>query len=245
VTGDEAPDRDELRALAVSLAEEAGALLLRAGPTGVGSKSTPTDLVTDADRAAEELVVGRLAELRPDDSVVAEEGSLCTGRSGVTWVVDPLDGTVNFVYGIPHWCVSIGVEGAVRLGVIHDPSRGETFTDADTLTPSTRTDLERAMIGTGFSYSSQVRARQAEVLRHVLPRVRDIRRGGSMALDLAWTACGRLDGFYEEDSHHWDVSAGIAIIEAAGGRVRTYGSLVVAAGTPELFGALEAMVVPG
>lgn len=244
-TGGVPPDRDELRALAVSLATEAGALLLAAGPTGVGSKSSPTDLVTDADRAAEELIVGRLAELRPDDSIVAEEGSLREGRSGVRWVIDPLDGTVNFVYGMPHWCVSIGVEGAVRLGVIHDPSRGETFTDADALTPSRRTDVERAMIGTGFSYSSEIRARQAEVLRHVLPRVRDIRRAGSMALDLAWVACGRLDGFYEEDSHHWDVSAGIAIVEAAGGRVGTYGSLVVAAGTPELFGALEAMVVPG
>jgi myo-inositol-1(or 4)-monophosphatase len=239
------PDRDELRSLAVSLAREAGALLLQARPTGVGSKSTPTDLVTDADRAAEELIVGRLSELRPDDSVVAEEGSLRTGRSGLRWVIDPLDGTVNFVYGMPHWCVSIGVEGPVRLGVIHDPSRDETFTDADPLTPSSRTDLEQAMIGTGFSYSSQVRARQAEVLRHVLPQVRDIRRGGSMALDLAWVACGRLDGFYEEDSHPWDVSAGIAIIQAAGGRVETYGSLVVAAGTPELFGALGAMVVPG
>jgi myo-inositol-1(or 4)-monophosphatase len=145
---------------------------------------------------------------------------------------------------MPHWSVSIGVEGAVRLGVIHDPSRGETFTDADPLTPSSRTDLARAMIGTGFSYSSQIRARQADVLRRVLPRVRDIRRAGSMALDLAWIACGRLDGFYEEDAHLWDVSAGIAIIEAAGGCVRTYGSLVVAAGTPALLEALEAMVVP-
>ena len=245
MSGEAAPDRDELRALAVSLAKEAGALLVEARPTGIGSKSTPTDLVTDADRAAEELIVGRLAELRPDDGIVAEEGSLRTGTSGVRWVIDPLDGTVNFVYGMPHWCVSIGVEGAVRLGVIHDPSRGETFTDADALTPSSRTDVARAMIGTGFSYSSEVRARQAEVLRHVLPRVRDIRRAGSMALDLAWIACGRLDGFYEEDSHHWDVSAGIAIIEAAGGYVRTYGSLVIAAGTQQLFDALEAMVAPG
>jgi myo-inositol-1(or 4)-monophosphatase len=243
-TGDAPASPDELRALAVSVAREAGALLLEARPTGVGSKSSPTDLVTDADRAAEELIVGHLMQARPDDSIIAEEGSLHEGRSGIRWVIDPLDGTVNFVYGMPHWSVSIGVEGAVRLGVIHDPSRGETFTDADPLTPSSRTDLARAMIGTGFSYSSQIRARQADVLRRVLPRVRDIRRAGSMALDLAWIACGRLDGFYEEDAHLWDVSAGIAIIEAAGGCVRTYGSLVVAAGTPALLEALEAMVVP-
>lgn len=235
---------DELRSLAVSLAQEAGALLLDASATGIGSKSSPTDLVTDADRAAERLIVERLRQARPDDAVIAEEGSLHEGASGVRWVIDPLDGTVNFVFGIPHWCVSIGVEGGVRIGVIHDPSRGETFTDADDLTPSSRTELTQAMVGTGFSYAAEVRARQAEVLRRVLPRVRDIRRGGSMALDLAWVACGRLDAFYEEDSHPWDVSAGIAIVEAAGGCVRMHGSLVVAAGTPRLLDDLEQMVVP-
>jgi myo-inositol-1(or 4)-monophosphatase len=234
---------DELRTLAVSLAAEAGALLADARATGIGSKSSPTDLVTDADRAAEELIVGRLLEVRPDDGVIAEEGSLHEGGSGVRWVIDPLDGTVNFVFGIPHWCVSIGAEGAVRLGVIHDPSRGETFTDADHLRPSSCTDLARAMVGTGFSYSAEVRARQAEILLDVLPHVRDIRRGGSMALDLAWVACGRLDAFYEEDSHPWDVSAGIAIIEAAGGCIRMHGSMVVAAGNPALLEDLERIVV--
>jgi myo-inositol-1(or 4)-monophosphatase len=233
----------ELRELAVSLAQEAGALLLASVPTGVGSKSTPTDLVTDADRAAEQLIVGRLRRERPDDSVIAEEGSLHVGSSGIRWVIDPLDGTVNFVFGIPHWCVSIGVEGAVRLGVIHDPSRGETFTDASALVPSSRTGLDEAMVGTGFSYSAEVRSHQAEVLRRVLPRVRDIRRGGSMALDLAWIACGRLDAFYEDNSHPWDVSAGIAIVEGAGAHVRMHGSLVVAAGTQALLAALEEMVL--
>ncbi|MGH2721960.1 MAG: inositol monophosphatase family protein, partial [Actinomycetota bacterium] len=162
--------------------------------------------------------------------------------SGVRWVIDPLDGTVNYVFGIPHWCVSIGIEGAVRLGVIHDPSRGETFTDEPGLVPGARTTLDQAMVGTGFSYSAAVRARQAEVLLRVLPRVRDIRRGGSMALDLAWVACGRLDAFYEEDSHPWDVSAGIAVVEGAGARVRMHGSLVVAAGSEALLAALEALV---
>lgn len=233
---------EDLRALAVSLAHEAGAQLLGSQPTGVGSKSTPTDLVTDADRAAEKLIVEGILAARPDDSILAEEGSLHEGSSGVRWVIDPLDGTVNYVFGIPHWCVSIGVEGAVRLGVIHDPSRGETFTDEPGLVPGARTALDQAMVGTGFSYSAAVRARQAEVLLRVLPRVRDIRRGGSMALDLAWVACGRLDAFYEDDSHPWDVSAGIAVVEGAGAHVRMHGSLVVAAGTEPLLAALEVLV---
>jgi myo-inositol-1(or 4)-monophosphatase len=235
---------DDLRPVAVDLAHLAGKLLLATAPTGLSSKSTPTDLVSDADRAAEQLIVERLRTLRPDDSILAEEGSLHEGPSGIRWVVDPLDGTVNFVFGIPHWCISIGVEGSVRLGVIHDPLRNETFTDADRLAPSAHEHLDGAMLGTGFSYSATVRARQAEVLRRILPRVRDIRRGGSMALDLAWVACGRLDGFYEDDSHQWDVSAGLAIVEAMGGATRMHGALVVAAGTRSLLEDLEAAVLP-
>ncbi|MGH2767475.1 MAG: inositol monophosphatase family protein, partial [Actinomycetota bacterium] len=203
---------EALRDLAVELARGAGELLLRLPPSGQVSKSSPTDLVTDADRAAERYIVERLRRERPEDSIVAEEGSLHEGTSGVRWVVDPLDGTVNFVYGIPHWCVSVGIEGRARAGVIHDPCRGETFTDADRLRPSQKTSLSTAMVGTGFSYSSGTRARQAEVLERVLPRVRDIRRMGSMALDLAWVACGRLDAFYEDDSNDWDISAGTALI---------------------------------
>lgn len=232
-----------LRELAVEVAREAGRLLLASGPTGQGVKSSPTDLVTDADRAAERLIVDHIRAARPDDSVVAEEGSLHEGTTGVRWVVDPLDGTVNFVYGIPQWCVSIGVEGTVRLGVVHDPNRGETFTDDGDLRPSRLTDLSQAMVGTGFSYQAEVRARQAEVLRRVLPRVRDVRRFGSMALDLAWVACGRLDAFYEDGSHPWDVSAGRALVEAAGGGVRMHGDLVLAAGNADLLDRLEALVL--
>lgn len=239
------PNPSLLRKLAVALAREAGEIILAARPTGQATKSTPTDLVTDADRAAERHIVEQLRLHRPDDSILAEEGSLHEGTSGLRWVIDPLDGTVNYVFGIPHWCISIGLEGSARLGVVHDPNRSETFTDADNLRPSTKTDLADAMVGTGFSYSAQMRARQAEVLRRVLPRVRDIRRAGSMALDLAWVACGRLDAFYEDDSHHWDVSAGIALIEAAGGVARLHGALMVASGTEPLLEKLEALVLPG
>lgn len=239
IEGNHAP----LRALAVDLAVGAGDLLLKATPSGQVAKSSPTDLVTDADRLAEDYIVTRLRAERPEDSILAEEGSLHHGNSGVQWVIDPLDGTINFVYGIPHWSVSIGVEGSVRLGVVYDPTRGETFTDSDDLRPSTKTELSSALIATGFSYSASTRARQSEVLQRVLPEVRDIRRGGSCALDLAWVAAGRFDGFYEEDTHHWDISAGIALIESAGGAVRTFGDLTIAAGTDTLLQSLESLVV--
>lgn len=234
---------DQLRELAVDVARGAGDLLLRALPTGQLTKSTPTDLVTDADLAAERFIVERLRAKRPEDSILAEEGSLYQGSSGIEWVIDPLDGTINFVYGIPQWCVSIGIEGVVRAGVVHDPSRNETFTDVGEFRPSVKTDLAGALIATGFSYSAEVRARQGEVLRRVLPLVRDVRRAGSCALDLAWVACGRFDAFYEEDTHHWDISAGLALIEAAGGYARTHGSLTIAAGNLELLNRLEELVV--
>ena len=217
-------------------------MLRAAAPTGQSAKSSPTDIVTDADRAAEDLIVGRLRAERPGDSLVAEEGSLHTGASGNRWVIDPLDGTVNFIYGIPHWAVSIGLEGATRLGVVYDPSRDETFTDASPLTPSARTDLAQSLIGTGFSYSAETRAMQGEVVGRVLPKVRDIRRGGSLALDLAWTASGRLDAMYEHDTHPWDLSAGIAILEAAGGVVQMHGSMIIAAGNETLLRRLEDLV---
>ncbi|HEX2053405.1 MAG TPA: inositol monophosphatase family protein [Actinomycetota bacterium] len=237
--------REQLRALAVELATEAGEILLSMGTGGAtASKSSPTDLVTEADRAAEDHIFNKLRKLRPDDSIVAEEGSDSRGTSGIEWVVDPLDGTVNYVYGFPHWCVSIGVEGAERLGVIHDPNRRETFADPQVLRPSRKTDLADSLIATGFAYSAETRARQAQLAASLLPKVRDIRRAGSCALDLAWVACGRLDGFYEEGVKRWDISAGIALVNEAGGVARTHGNLTVAAGTPELLERLEQLVLP-
>lgn len=235
----------QLRALAVELATEAGDILLTMGTGGrVSAKSSPTDPVTEADRAAERHIVGKLRKLRPDDAIIAEEGSVNRGTSGIQWVIDPLDGTVNYVYGFPHWCVSIGVEGAERLGVVHDPSRRETFADPELLTPSRKTDLADSLIGTGFAYSAGTRARQARTVAKLLPVVRDIRRVGSCALDLAWVACGRLDGFYEEGVKHWDISAGIALVNEAGGVARTHGAITVAAGTLELLEKLEELVLP-
>lgn len=233
----------QLRALAERLAVETGEILLEMKMGRVSAKSTPTDLVTDADRAAEHHIFSALQVERPNDSIVAEEGSGQEGDTGIQWVVDPLDGTVNYVYAYPHWCVSIGIEGAVRLGVIHDPNRNETFSDPDLLTPSSKTDLSDSLIATGFAYAAETRARQAAIAAELLPQVRDIRRAGSCALDLAWVAMGRLDGFYEEAVQRWDTSAGIALVQAAGGCARQHGPLTVAAGNEELLEKLEKKVV--
>lgn len=235
--------KDELRAIAVELATEAGEILLSMEAGRISAKSSPTDLVSDADRAAELHIFEKLMKLRPEDSIIAEEGSVNVGTTGIEWVIDPLDGTVNYIYGFPQWCVSIGIEGAERLGVVHDPNRRETFTDLGPHLPSQKTELADSLVGTGFSYSVEVRTRQAALLAEVLPKVRDIRRAGSCALDLAWVACGRLDGFYEEDVRHWDTSAGIAIVRGAGGFAEQRGPVTFAAGTKELLEKLQDLVL--
>jgi myo-inositol-1(or 4)-monophosphatase len=224
----------ELRALAEAVAREAGALLRGAydGPElRVTAKSTPTDLVSEADHAAERLIRERLEAARPDDGVLGEEGGDHAGSSGVRWVVDPLDGTINFLFGIPQWAVSIACEDAegALVGVVYDPLRDELFSaerngapmlDGAPISASTRTDLSTALVGTGFGYDSEVRRAQAAVVARLLPDVRDIRRFGSAAVDLAWTACGRLDAYYEHGLNAWDLAAGRLICERAGLEVR-------------------------
>jgi myo-inositol-1(or 4)-monophosphatase len=211
----------------------AGELLLErfGGPArGVESKSTETDLVSEADTASEAAIREMLAEERPDDGLLAEEGSAQEGASGRRWVIDPLDGTVNYLYGLPAWCVSVALEdehgGAVA--VVHDPLRGETFSaergagallNGQEIRVSGEERPERAMIATGFSYSAELRAGQAEVVQRVLPRFRDIRRAGAAALDLAYLAAGRLDGYYERGLKPWDWAAARLIVTEAGGAV--------------------------
>jgi myo-inositol-1(or 4)-monophosphatase len=224
----------ELRALAESVAREAGALLRGAfdGPElRISSKSTPTDLVSEADHAAEKLIRDRLAAARPDDGVLGEEGGDRAGTSGIRWVVDPLDGTVNFLFGIPQWAVSIACEDAdgALAGVVYDPVRDELFSaerdgtamlDGAPISASTRQDLATALVGTGFGYDAEVRRAQAAVVARLLPDVRDIRRLGAAAIDLAWTACGRLDAYYEHGLNPWDLAAGRLICERVGLEVR-------------------------
>jgi len=220
----------ELLGLAEEVAREAGALLLEraaAGERGVASKSTPTDLVSEADLAAEALIRDRITAARPDDAIMGEEGDDRPGTSGLRWVVDPLDGTVNFLFGIPQWGVSVAVEdaGGAIAGVIFDPPRGELWAatrdgvatlDGRPVAASGRDDLATALVATGFGYDAAVREVQAAVVARLLPRVRDIRRLGSAALDLAWTAAGRYDAFFERGVQPWDVAAGRLICERAG-----------------------------
>jgi myo-inositol-1(or 4)-monophosphatase len=224
-------DRD-LLAVAVEAARASAAVLVEryeaaAGPRGVQTKSTPTDLVSEADLQAEHAIRDVLHRLRPDDSILGEEGDDITGTTGLRWVVDPLDGTVNYLFGLPQWCVSVACEG--RAGAILDPIREELFEvvagapptlNGRPLEPSTRNDLATALVATGFAYDAGVRGRQAETASRVIPRVADIRRMGSAALDLAWTAAGRYDAFYERGVSPWDVAAGRMVCAGAGLEVR-------------------------
>ena len=248
-------------ALAEEAARTAGEVLLSyfRGPLEeVESKSTATDLVTEADRDAERLIVELLQVERPDDGLLGEEGSERPGASGRRWVVDPLDGTVNFFYGHPQWCVSVGLEDSegVLVGVVLDPVRGEAFratrgggafVGATPIRMREEVGLEQAMIATGFAYSAELRAQQAELLRRALPRVRDIRRGGAAALDLAWLAAGRFDGYYERGLNPWDWAAGSLLVREAGGAVaRPEGEPAgLAAARPELLGALVGLLNSG
>jgi myo-inositol-1(or 4)-monophosphatase len=186
-------------------------------------------LVTEIDRASEALIVSGLREARPGDAIVGEEGTADPGTSGVRWLVDPLDGTTNYLYGYRAFAVSIAAEidDKVVVGVVADASNGEVFTavrgagahcDGRALQMADHVDLATALVGTGFSYLAERRARQARVLTAVLPAVRDIRRGGSAALDLCWLAAGRLDAFYEKGLGPWDSAAGLLVAIEAGAR---------------------------
>jgi len=206
---------------------------------GLATKTTATDPVSDADRAAEAAIRALLAERRPDDAILGEEGGETLGagaQSGVRWIVDPLDGTVNYLFGYPQWSVSIAAEDdqGTIAGVVLDPLRDEEIgaTRSGSLQRDgapvavgdgahpRATTLDVALLATGFAYDAGVRARQAEVLLRVMPRARDVRRGGSAALDLAWTALGRCDAYWERGVKAWDVAAGALLCTRAGLELR-------------------------
>jgi len=200
---------------------------------GVRTKSTDTDLVSEADVNAEAAIRALLAERRPGDAILGEEGgeTAATGESGIRWVVDPLDGTVNYLFEYPQWCVSIAAEDAdgTLVGVVWDPLREEEFSATRSgparlgdriLRPAAKDRLGQALVGTGFAYDRDLRGRQAEVVSGLITRVRDLRRGGSAALDLAYTATGRLDAYFERGINPWDYAAGVLICERAGLAVR-------------------------
>ena len=234
------PNPAALLDLAVRTAREAAGLVARGRATAaeqVGVKSSPVDVVTAVDTASEELIVGRLLAARPDDGVLGEEGASRAGTSGVRWIVDPIDGTVNFLYGLPAYAVSIAgeVDGVVRAGVVLNAATGEEFTatagggahlagpgptEPVRLTGSRPASLGQTLVATGFGYAAEQRRAQGAVVARLLPRVRDIRRYGSSALDLCAVAAGRVDAYYELDLKPWDHAAG-ALVAAEAGLVLT------------------------
>jgi myo-inositol-1(or 4)-monophosphatase len=218
----------ELLAVARDAARAAATILMaRFGSVHeTTAKSSPTDLVSETDVAAETAIRKVLGERRPQDAILGEEGG-ATGDGALRWIIDPLDGTTNFLFGVPQFAVSVACEDREGglAGVVLDPVRDELFTatrsgpaqlDGAPIAGSDGDDLAIALIATGFGYEADVRARQAEVLTRVLPRVRDIRRAGAAALDLAWCACGRYDGYWERGVKPWDVAAGKLIAARAG-----------------------------
>ena len=244
----------ELLALAESAARAAGRLLVDGRPPDLrvaSTKSSPTDVVTEMDTAAERLLVERLLSARPDDGARGEEGASGAGTSGVRWVLDPIDGTVNYLYDLPAWAVSVAAEidGASVVGVVHAPAMGRTWTavrgagafqGGAPVRCAAPVPVEQALIGTGFGYAATRRARQGEVLRALLPRVRDVRRIGSAAIDLCLVAGGQLDGYYERGTNRWDIAAGRLVAQEAGARVeglhgRPPGPDMVLAAVPGLF----------
>ena len=251
-------DESALVSLAQEAARRAGELLLerfRGPASGVNAKSTHTDLASDADRDAEKLLTDLIRESRPQDGFLGEEGGETGGAGGLRWVLDPLDGTINFLFGLPAWCVSIAAadnEGTV-LGVIHNPLMGETFSatrgggarlDGAPIKVSDRSELSSALVATGFSYEAARREEQGRTVGLLLPKVRDIRRAGSASLDFASLACGRVDAYYEGPLAPWDRLAGGLIATEAGAVVtelpiRNGDETVVVAANPSLHPALE------
>ncbi len=246
-----------LLARALAAADESGVMLVNDRPDvlGVDSKSTITDVVTDMDRRSEALIIDRLLDGRSEDATLGEESSERAGTSGVRWVIDPIDGTVNYLYDLPGWAVCIGIEldGESVGGVVRIPTVDETYwairgqgafsrsrAGRRQLHVSGCTDLSMALVATGFGYAPRRRAAQAQVLTELLPNVRDIRRMGSAGADLCWLAAGRFDGYFERGLKEWDLCAAGVIAREAGavvGGVRGAGpseELVIAA-NPGLF----------
>lgn len=220
-----------LAALAQAVAREAGALLMERlpGTREVDTKTSPVDVVTEVDRASEALIVARILDARLDDGFLGEEGADTPSRTGVRWIIDPIDGTVNYLYRRTAFavCIAAEVDGRVVAGTVYNPFLDELFAatlgqgatlNGVPIRVSTESRLPHALCGTGFDYRAEGRRVQATVLARVIHEVRDIRREGSAALDLCAVACGRLDVYYERGVHLWDVAAAGLILREAGGR---------------------------
>jgi myo-inositol-1(or 4)-monophosphatase len=252
---------DELAALAADLARTAGTMVRRGrahGLSEVSTKSTATDMVTEYDRRAEQMIVDGIRARRPDDAVLGEEGSRRSGSSGIHWLIDPIDGTTNYLYGLAGYAVSIAAadEQGTLVAAVHLPATDELFTarrgggaelDGRPLRPSTTETLASALVGTGFSYRPEQRERQARRLAELIGQVRDVRRYGAAAADLCYVAAGRLDVYFEEHLQPWDLAAGELIAREAGCRCGDFrggpahpDEVLVAA--PQLFDAMAELL---
>jgi myo-inositol-1(or 4)-monophosphatase len=260
----------ELRELACELATVGGSMAADGWRRDIASgtsrstmtaatKSSRTDVVTLHDRAAEATIVAALATRRPDDAIIGEEGTQRAGTSGLSWFLDPIDGTTNFLYGLPLWSTSVGVadaEGTVA-GAVFVPATGELFAAArgdgatrngESIQASREADASLALVATGFGYLPARRSEQARRLAMLIENIRDIRRGGSAALDLCYAAAGMVDAYFEDGLNSWDVVAGELIAREAGCRTGDFAGgpptpaeLLVA--PPALFDQLSALLV--
>lgn len=265
-TGDNTVDNTvghELAAIAREITRRAGEIALAGRRSGalrdVTTKTTGTDMVTEFDRRGEELIVGELQRRRPHDAIVGEEGANHTGTSGITWFIDPIDGTTSFLYDLPTWCVSVGArdEHGPLAGAVYVPALDEMFWavrgegaylgDAR-IRCNTDVDISRALCATGFSYGAAHRTVQMRRVAEFIDKIRDIRRSGAAAIDLCFVACGRVDAYFEENLHPWDLAAGELIAreagalsgDYAGGPVRPAEVLVA---VPSVFAPLSELLV--
>lgn len=226
----------DLLVVAEGLARAAGDMALRgrkSGDVAATTKSSPTDMVTQYDKASEELITSGLASRRPHDGIIGEEGASVSGSSGITWHIDPIDGTSNFYFDIPMWAVSIGAvdENGPLVGVVYAPALGEMYTairgegaflNGSPIHVRDNSELSDALVCTGFSYRVHERTQHAQRVAQMVTHIRDIRRFGAAAIDLCFVACGRYDAYFEEHLHSWDLVAGQVIATEAGAIVTNY-----------------------
>lgn len=240
----------ELLVMAENIARQAGELLLnRPLAFEVTSKSVAIDIATQMDHVSEKLIVESLLSLRASDGIIGEEGSVRPSTSGITWVIDPVDGTVNYLYGLPGWSISIAAKDdeGVLVGVVHAPTIGSTWTairgggafcNGTPIQCNDPVALDRALIGTGFVYDVRMRPQQGKVVAALLPQVRDIRRMGSAAVDICFVAMGAFDGYFEIGLKEWDLAAAHLIALEAGARIHTDADDLTSCAGPSLFGLL-------
>lgn len=250
-------DTNELLQLALTIARSAGDLLMDRPPSwDLTFKTTAIDIATQMDTASEKLIVESILAARPDDGIIGEEGTSRPSKSGVTWVIDPVDGTVNYFYGIPGWSISIAAkdESGTLVGVVHSPSVNSTwyasagqgaFLNDLPIACNDPVDLNRALLSSGFAYDVKDRIQQLKIVNALIPQIRDLRRIGSAAADICHVATGLVDGYFETGLHEWDLAAAQLIAREAGATVTTrpwHGlNLTVAAG-PHLYSALAAAI---